>query len=1454
MKAGLGWHNRCFPAMTGQHTIHRIHPSIMNLLRFALAFALWFCPVIASASSTVIIEENFEEEESLGIFTQVSVTSNFTWRWRENNFDGRFVEMNGFNADEASDDWLILAEPLNLSDYENPIARFKFIVNFGGPDIEFVASSDYDPNVHADPGAATWTPVPFFEEGSASEPDKGGWGSQFSEVVDLSGVKGESVYLGFHYVSVGTESGDGSVWRIDDFSVSDSDPDAIIINSPLTAELDPWTIVDVAGPDTWELSFFGDREGIFIDGSFSEQPNEDWLISPPLTVGEDAIPLLSLDFYTELNGLSLQALVSTDYDAAVHANPNEATWTPIHMDFATPDAETWTTFSGESLYGLAGDALHVALKYTSAGGDPPIAKVQGVSNVCLFTTTQAPALSASITADQTQVTSSQDVKFTALGRGGKRPYTYTWDFGDAGSSTEADPVHAFANAGTYTVGLTIIDALGAETTVEAVDLVEVVNPENVFLNFDFEGPEDEDVPEPWHVANIRSDAEWLIQMVGGRTGAVMSGFNTDEASEDWLISPNFEIVAADQPVLSVDVYWDFDGPPLEVFVSPDYEHGDNPNDATWINLNADLASLPEEEWTTVAGISLVGLEGNYALAFQYTSTGTASGQGRTYGIDNVRVINEAATPPFTDLTIGATKTEITNEEPGAFFVRFQGGKHPYEYAWTFGDGSTSNAANPTPVFVTPGTFDVTLAVTDANGERLEITAPDAFTVIDAASILLEQDFEGFDDDFIAEPWVTYSVTSNADWLYDTWDGQQGAFINGFGADEASDDWLISPPITVAEGESASVSFDFFTGFSGGGFEVSVSTGYDPNVDDDVESVEWTPIRTEFGGDDWSRVSNLAIPRTGEGIRIGFHYLSDGTEAGDGRRIGIDQVRVTKSTLPPAGDFLLSGDFSGAENGPLPDGWNAVSVASDADWQLTERDGRVGALINGFGADAASDDWLVSPPVALGEDLIPVLSFGYYARFNGADVEVLVSSNYDPATHNDPAQADWTNVSPNFSNIADSEWTVLDGISLAGITGEAVHIAFHYVSTGTEAGDGRLIGIDDVQLTDAEALPPLEISLTQTPNEVELGNALMVDAAAQGGRRPYTFTWDFGDGAMAEGATASHTYDEPGEFTITLIGRDASGSEANAEATVTVISLGDLVINTTFAEPFPGDGWTAIDVASDAVWELQTWEDREGAFINGFGADGPSEDWLVSPPFDVDFWGMTTLSFDFYQAFDGPPLEVLISGDIDPENPESLTSAFTAPIEIDFAAIEERTWTPVRVDLAGFAGRQCRLAFRYVTEGTEGGQGRRIGINNVRVQSILPPQPAPETYTFDEWKAVNGYFKAGDPRGALDQDPDGDGLTNNVEHRFLLDPTKVGGLQNLPQVSLQEGKLLIRFTRMREEEPWTVQLSDDLETWVNGVEGQDISTTASEQDVLGDVTQFVEVTVIGDHPYARLVLP
>ncbi|MFQ6012021.1 MAG: PKD domain-containing protein [Thermoplasmata archaeon] len=74
-----------------------------------------------------------------------------------------------------------------------------------------------------------------------------------------------------------------------------------------------------------------------------------------------------------------------------------------------------------------------------------------------------------------------------------------------------------------------------------------------------------------------------------------------------------------------------------------------------------------------------------------------------------------------------------------------------------------------------------------------------------------------------------------------------------------------------------------------------------------------------------------------------------------------------------------------------------------------------------------------------------------------------------------------------------------------------------------------------------------------PTEVSVGTAFTLDASESSDNHRITnYTWDLGDGTVAYGPTVTHTYDQAGDYTITLTVRDASGNEGVDTLTVTAI--------------------------------------------------------------------------------------------------------------------------------------------------------------------------------------------------------------------------------------------------------------------------------------------------------------
>lgn len=86
---------------------------------------------------------------------------------------------------------------------------------------------------------------------------------------------------------------------------------------------------------------------------------------------------------------------------------------------------------------------------------------------------------------------------------------------------------------------------------------------------------------------------------------------------------------------------------------------------------------------------------------------------------------------------------------------------------------------------------------------------------------------------------------------------------------------------------------------------------------------------------------------------------------------------------------------------------------------------------------------------------------------------------------------------------------------------------------------------------ADSAAPVDApsAVLEEPPVVFVGEEVTFDAGASAGA---TFTWDFGDGAVGEGATASHTYDAPGRYTVRLTATSSDGRTDTASAPLVAV--------------------------------------------------------------------------------------------------------------------------------------------------------------------------------------------------------------------------------------------------------------------------------------------------------------
>jgi glucose/arabinose dehydrogenase/PKD repeat protein len=285
-----------------------------------------------------------------------------------------------------------------------------------------------------------------------------------------------------------------------------------------------------------------------------------------------------------------------------------------------------------------------------------------------------------------------EVRFTGelSDRGAEDAPTYQWDFGDGEASTDVNPTHTYAEAGTYEVTLTVTDAAGVTTdtvTVNALDACPGGVPQR---SDDFEG--DQLDTGKWTV--VREESERLsvadgslnivsspLDIFGDQAGMpnlvlqdlpATDGPWTFTTEMTWQPSQNFHnagllIYEDDANWIKFGMVWSGsrqfelwkelnDAPGEEAF------SGDLGSDfpgtffMRYVSANGDDVtaqySADGEEWTTIAERNLSGLDnpriGMYATASANAATEpTASFRSVTVEPDQLECPADDATPPVT---------------------------------------------------------------------------------------------------------------------------------------------------------------------------------------------------------------------------------------------------------------------------------------------------------------------------------------------------------------------------------------------------------------------------------------------------------------------------------------------------------------------------------------------------------------------------------------------------------------------------------------------------------------------------------------------------------------------------------------------------------------------------------------------------------------------------------------
>ncbi len=300
-----------------------------------------------------------------------------------------------------------------------------------------------------------------------------------------------------------------------------------------------------------------------------------------------------------------------------------------------------------------------------------------------------------------------DVKFTDLSSG--TPESWSWEFGDGGTSTEQNPLHTYTTVGNYTVNLTVQNNCGTNTTsgtIVALCLEPVADfsanrtSGKVPLSVQFTDSSQNNV------------TSWSWQFGDGGTSTKQNPVHTYTAPGTYTV--NLTVMNnCGSGTASKPMYITAEPCPLPVAdFSANRTSGKVPLSVQFTDSSQNNVT----SWSWQFGDGTTSIEQNpvhtYTVAGDYTVTLTVTNEcGSDSASKQEYITAEPCPPPVANFNANRT----SGKAPLSVQFTDLSTNDPDTWLWQFGDGDTSTEQDPVHTYTTPGTYTVNLTVTNECG-------------------------------------------------------------------------------------------------------------------------------------------------------------------------------------------------------------------------------------------------------------------------------------------------------------------------------------------------------------------------------------------------------------------------------------------------------------------------------------------------------------------------------------------------------------------------------------------------------------------------------------------------------------------------------------------------------------------------------------------------------------------
>ena len=294
-----------------------------------------------------------------------------------------------------------------------------------------------------------------------------------------------------------------------------------------------------------------------------------------------------------------------------------------------------------------------------------------------------------------------------------QPDTWHWDFGDGDTSNQQLPLHTYTSTGTYNVKLIVSNSHGADSIVKN-NLITVQQGSNI--NADF--IKDTDTAYVTDMVTFSDSSSgnpnaWTWDFGDGNYDNVedpqhaYSSAGTYTVSLTAANSSGSDTTSSDIVVLPAPV-------PDAAFEADTIAVAEGTNAKFY-----DLSTNQPNSWEWSFGDGSTSSQQNpshtYQVAGDYTVQLKISNK---YGMDSItkqNYINVYQAVPEAGFTV--SKTSALDGESIQFVDQSKGVVN--SYLWDFGDGNTSSDRYPTHSYDSPGTYTVSLQVSNSSGSDTE---------------------------------------------------------------------------------------------------------------------------------------------------------------------------------------------------------------------------------------------------------------------------------------------------------------------------------------------------------------------------------------------------------------------------------------------------------------------------------------------------------------------------------------------------------------------------------------------------------------------------------------------------------------------------------------------------------------------------------------------------------------